>query len=179
MNCKRGGGKFLTNDTPVRIPDGWKAIGDIKVGDEVISVDGSKTKVLGVYPHKNQEIFRITFADGRSTKCGADHLWNVYHPDFDAVQRNGNRKPVDGFGKAFRTLDTATIKKRLSSGTSWSRRHYIDLPESGQNEDKKYFIDPYILGCILGDGGISYKAISLAISSPSVIERMITKLRPG
>ena len=163
----------------VKIPDGWKAIEDLKIDDLVVARDGTYTKVTGVYPQGELELFRITFEDGRTAECCADHLWRIYHCDFDSVQVNGNRKPIGGFGHASKVLDTKTLMARVSRGTNWSKRHYIDLPDSEQNKDKKYFIDPYILGCILGDGGISYKAISLAISSPSVIERMITKLRPG
>jgi intein/homing endonuclease len=40
-------------------------------------------------------------------------------------------------------------------------------------------MDPYILGCILGDGSISRKSIVLSISSPYVIDRMISRLKPG
>ena len=168
-----GVGKCQSLDSLIRIPNGWKEMRDIKVGDEVISKDGSKTIVTAVYPQeKLKDMYRITFEDGRSVKCTEDHLWKVYHPKY---VRSSHPDCHDGS----KVITTEELIKFKSYGTSDSRRYYIDLPDSEQNEDKKYFIDPYILGCILGDGSISAGCINLAISSPSVIERMISKLKPG
>ena len=168
-----GVGKCLSLDSLIRIPNGWKEMRDIKVGDEVISKDGSKTIVTAVYPQeKLKDMYRITFEDGRSVKCTEDHLWKVYHPKY---VRSSHPDCHDGS----KVITTEELIKFKSYGSSDSRRYYIDLPDSEQNEDKKYFIDPYILGCILGDGSISGKTIGLTISSPSVIERMMLKLKPG
>ena len=50
-------------------PNGYKLMGDIKVGDYVIDRLGNQTKVLGVYPQGEKECYRITFHDGSSTIC--------------------------------------------------------------------------------------------------------------
>ncbi len=73
-----GTGKEQPNSTPVLMTSGWKNIGDITPGEEVISVDGKSTKVKGVYPQGLKPVWKITFEDGRSTKAGYEHLWSVY-----------------------------------------------------------------------------------------------------
>lgn len=168
-----GGGKCQALDSLIRIPNGWKKMGDIKVGDEVISKDGSKTKVMAVHPQEElKDMYRITFEDGRSTKCTKDHLWKVYHPKYV-----NSLQPECADGS--KVITTEELIKFKSYGSSGSRRYYVDLPDSEQNEDKKYFIDPYIMGCLLGDGGLTGRSIDITISSPHVVGRMISRLKPG
>lgn len=61
-----GTGKALANNTPVLTNNGWKNIGDIKVGDFVATPYHAFSKVIGVYPQGIKSIvYKITFADGR------------------------------------------------------------------------------------------------------------------
>lgn len=127
IELQTGRGKFQPLDSLIRIPNGWKRMGDIKIDDEVIAADGSVTKVTGVFPQDGlQKIFKITFADGRSTECGSPHLWKVYQE---------HTKPD--------IISTFEIKRRLREGY----RCYIDLPEpekcpGGNN----YILNPYAWG---------------------------------
>jgi hypothetical protein len=50
---------------------------DIRVGDEVISADGSATAVEAVFPQGVKPIYRITLSDGSVTRSTLDHLWKV------------------------------------------------------------------------------------------------------
>lgn len=73
----KGGGKATTNDTPICVPDGWKPMGDIRLGDEVIGADGKPCKVTGVYPQGVIPVWRITFADGGTIRVSGEHLWKA------------------------------------------------------------------------------------------------------
>ncbi|MDU7589605.1 MAG: hypothetical protein E7K47_19870, partial [Acidovorax sp.] len=53
-----GAGKAQPLDAKVLTPSGWKLMGDIAVGDYVISVDGKPTLVEAVFPQGEKEIFR-------------------------------------------------------------------------------------------------------------------------
>ncbi|MDR2689622.1 MAG: hypothetical protein LBB76_07680 [Azoarcus sp.] len=64
-------------DAKVLTPSGWRLMGDLQVGDLVMSADGWVTEVTGVYPQGIQPIFRLVFDDGSTTRCTADHLWSV------------------------------------------------------------------------------------------------------
>lgn len=81
-----GGGKQVSLDTPVKIPNGWRLIKDINVGDIVNTPNGDTAKVIGVYDNEPDDFYRITFADGRSCECGIDHQWSVYHADFNGYR---------------------------------------------------------------------------------------------
>lgn len=91
-----GVGKAIPNDTLIPTPDGWRKVGDIKVGDYLFAQDSSPTKVLAVFPQpEKKEIWKVTFADGRVAECCGEHLWEYFE--------NG-RKRVE---------DTQTIYKRI------------------------------------------------------------------
>src|SRR5258708_1131452 len=72
-------GKAQPLDAHVLAMDGWKQMGDIKVGDELASLDGKPSKVTGAFPQGNKEIFRVTFSDGRSTEATNEHLGRVHY----------------------------------------------------------------------------------------------------
>lgn len=74
-----GAGKGLPLDTPVRVPTGWKNIGSLEVGDEVMTSDSSFCKVTGIFDNSNMQCFRIEFEDGREVICDIEHRWNIHH----------------------------------------------------------------------------------------------------
>lgn len=73
-----GTGKAQPLTSKVLTPNGWKLMGDIQVGDEVISSNGKPTKVLGVFPQEgDRDVYKIEMNDGSITECDIDHLWSV------------------------------------------------------------------------------------------------------
>lgn len=98
-----GLGKAQPLDARVLTPDGWRRMGDIKVGDLVIGSDGKPTRVTGVYPQGEREVFRVTFSDGATTECCDEHLWAVEERD-----ASGAGAPV--------VLSLAEIRTRLVAG---------------------------------------------------------------
>ena len=78
LNLATGYGKCLPLDTPVRVPNGWKTIGELKVGDKISAPNGSTTIVEGVFDNGVKSLYRIVFEDGRTAICSHDHLWKVY-----------------------------------------------------------------------------------------------------
>ena len=131
-------GRAQPVDQPVLTPDGYRPIGELRVGDLVVGSDGRPTPVLGVHPQGRKEVFRITAQDGASTVACAEHLWFVTTPD--------DRK----HGKAGRVVETREMVGRL-------RRHHqrrFELPLVGPVTfpEREVPIDPYALGLLLGDG---------------------------
>jgi phosphate starvation-inducible PhoH-like protein len=70
-------GRAQPVDTPVLTPDGFRPIGDLRVGDLVVGSDGTPTPVLGVFPQGHKDVFRVTSQDGASTRACGEHLWFV------------------------------------------------------------------------------------------------------
>ncbi|MFJ2115770.1 MULTISPECIES: PhoH family protein [unclassified Streptomyces] len=125
--------------TKVLTPDGWRPMGDLRVGDLVIGSNGEPTPVLGVYPQGEKDIYRVTAQDGSSTLCCDEHLWTV---------RTASDRRRD---KPWRVLETKEMIGRLRAGHA--RRYELPmltapvcLPE------RAVPIDPYALGLLLGDG---------------------------
>ena len=128
-------GKVQPNDSKIATPSGFKNMGDIKVGDYVIGQNGKPTKVIGVYPHKNWQFYKVTFSDGVYTECGKEHLWAV-SPLYD------RRKKKD-FSYKVMSLEEI-MSKELHIGS----RHNFKIPMADpvEFEDKEIEIEPYDYG---------------------------------
>lgn len=72
-----GTGKSQGVSEPVLTPDGWRTMGDLRVGDFIIGSDGLPTEVLGVFPQGRRDVYKILLEDDRWTRCDFDHLWLV------------------------------------------------------------------------------------------------------
>jgi hypothetical protein len=72
-----GTGKAQPLWSKVLTPSGWKSMGDIHPGDEVIAGDGSVTEVTGVFPQGDMDVYSVQLEDGRIAYCTRDHLWPV------------------------------------------------------------------------------------------------------
>jgi len=50
------------------------ALKEYAVGDDVFSLDGQPTKILGVYPQGDLQVYNLTFRDGRTIQACGNHL---------------------------------------------------------------------------------------------------------
>lgn len=74
----RKNGKALAVDTPIPTPTGWKAIGDLIVGDVVFDADGQQTDVIAAHDVMlDRRCYQMSFSDGTSIVCDAEHLWET------------------------------------------------------------------------------------------------------
>lgn len=163
-----GAGKALSLDTKIYTPDGYKLMRDIKVGDYVFGRDGKPTKVRAVYDHHEVEMYRITFSDGVAINCCKDHLWEIHDQQGLKIVPTSWFLQKDQFGKVRKNhLRTKTNYKY------WIRRcdpvefNYQNIP-----------LDPYLLGILLGDGGITH-GVSLSTADPEIVEYVRSMLPDG
>lgn len=157
-----GLGKAQPLDANVLTPSGWRKMGEIVVGDDVIGSDGAPTRVVGVYPQGVKEIFRVDFTDGSSTRCCDDHLWKVFTPT------RKNR------GHPGRVLSLSEIRADMKDAAG-NLKHYVPLVEPVQKPEASLPIDPYVLGVLLGDGGLTSR-VTLSDPDDEVIDRVKTTL---
>lgn len=163
VTLQTGGGKAQSLDALVRVPGGWKTMGEMQVGTEVIAKDGSVTQVTGVFPQGKKEIYRVTFADGRSTECCAEHLWKVFYINTVPHRR-------------WRVVNTLEMIRLLAMPNP---RVYIDLPDAESQPDIDLPMDPYILGALLGDGHIGLKMLSFSSKDEFLLEQVRQALPDG
>ena len=128
-------GKLLPANTPILTTKGWKRHGDLKHGDMVFGQDGKPHMVIrnfGIYPW---EVVLITFEDGKTILAAREHLWKLM-VEYD--DHKGRRELI--------TETQHIFDKRHR------RAPYIDVSPAFELPEVELPIDPYVLGCWLGDG---------------------------
>jgi len=150
-------GRAQPVDTPVLTPDGFRPIGELRVGDLVVGSDGLPTPVLGVFPQGRREVFRVSTQDGASTLACAEHLWHVQ-------TRSDHRH-----GKPGRVLQTKDMLGRLR--VHHQRQFELPMVAPVEFPERDVPLDPYALGLLLGDGCITTKATPMfSTRDPEVAE---------
>lgn len=138
-----GLGKALADSEPVLTPSGWRPIGALAVGDLVIGADGLPTEVVGVFPQGVRPAYEVEFSDGPVVRCDGDHLWAA-------------RTKHDRFRKRpWRNLTTTQLAAAGLHDGQGGRRWEVPVPKPAQMPAADLPLDPYLLGLLLGDGGLS------------------------
>src|SRR5208283_6105494 len=77
-----GCGKAQPLDAKVLTPVGWQLMGDLAIGDSVMTPSGRVAAITGIFPQGEKEVFRVIFDDDKSVECCQEHLWEVCHSDW-------------------------------------------------------------------------------------------------
>ena len=160
-----GLGKAQPLDAKVLTPHGWKPMGEIRIGDEVIGSSGEPCSVVGVYPQGEREVFRVSFSDGSSTECCDEHLWRVFSP----VQKMRGTPP--------KVLPLKEIRERLRDAAG-NARWFIPMVAPVQFREGALPLDPYLLGALLGDGGLAHGVI-FSTGEAEMVERVAARIPEG
>lgn len=146
-----GTGKAQPLYSKVLTPNGFKPMRELKIGDYVLTPDGKKSKILGIYPQGEKDIYEIHFNDGSKCRCSNEHLWTL---------QNRN----DRVNNKYRTVELKDIKEQLYEKKEPNRKIYsIDYIDKISFQSRKYSIHPYIMGVLLGDGCLSTSSISVSL----------------
>lgn len=145
-----GLGKLQSYNSLIATPRGFVKMGTLEVGDELFGKDGNIHRVEAIYEHGTKDLYRVTFNDGVSTLAGMEHLWSV---------RDTNRRKTGGgwTTKTTEELIATGITQKMSPSRQKSNRSAIlnwEIPmcEPVKYPRKDFFIDPYIMGVLIGDG---------------------------
>jgi len=68
-------GKALEENELIPTPNGFTKIKDLKIGDEVFSINGRPTKVVAIKVWENRPIYKITSNDGSFVLADENHEW--------------------------------------------------------------------------------------------------------
>lgn len=146
-----GSGKAQPLDAKVLTPTGWARMGDLKVGDLVISGDGQPTRVTGVFPQGRKPIYRVTFSDGAQTECCDEHLWLTQTEVERKREAYGSRLPHAGVRPLEEIRKSLTVRHGI-------RNHSIPVCKPVKFAPIDDIpVAPYLLGMLLGDGNLSAK----------------------
>ncbi|MBP7918024.1 MAG: replicative DNA helicase [Rhodocyclaceae bacterium] len=152
-------GKAQPLDAQVRTRTGWKHMGDLQIGDALASVDGQPSMVTGIYPQGVRQVYKVTFSDGRSTECCAEHLWSVHYRTWDAPRVLNTEKLID------------LLSKKRYQNRLWIDQHTGDF---GHHDELP--VDAWLLGALLGDGSLSGSALRFSTASAEMLQRVQTVL---
>ena len=72
-----GSGKALRLTEPVLTERGWRAMGELRLGERLVHPRGGLSTIVGVFPQGVRELWRLRFVDGRSIEVSGDHLWEI------------------------------------------------------------------------------------------------------
>ncbi|HYP21612.1 MAG TPA: LAGLIDADG family homing endonuclease, partial [Chloroflexia bacterium] len=161
-----GLGKAQPLDAKILTPTGWKYMGDIQVGDSIINSQGGVCTVVGVYPQGIKDIYRVEFTDGSSTQCCDEHLWQVNTP---VRRRRGSPPRV----KPLRELGTSL------HDSVGNRQHFIPMVVPVQFEEVELPLDPYLVGVLIGDGGLAHHTTVLSSADPGILSEVERLLPAG
>ncbi len=148
-------GKAQPLDAQVLTTTGFRAMGSLRLGDELASVDGAPSTVVGIYPQGVRQVYRITLADGRSTECCAEHLWCVNYRGWDAPR-------VVSAAKLMAMLQRRRYQNRL----------WIEQFTGEFGADEHLPVDPWLLGLLLGDGALGGTSLRFSSADEETIDRV-------
>lgn len=150
---KHGLGKQLSLDTELPTPNGFVKLIDLKEGDRLFDENGDVCKVIRLHPiDLLPESYRITFDDGEVVEACSDHLWLTH----TRKSRVNNNPPTVKTTKEI--LQTIRFKNGIREGAN----HSIACSKPIKYPAASLPIDPYVLGCWLGDGSSNDGGIECA-----------------
>ena len=163
---KPGFGKAepYTRKIPTPTEKGYTLMGDLKVGDKVFGADGKPTTVTGIFEQGKRDIYEITFSDGRQAYCSDHHLWKVF----------------TGCGKEYvlETKDLIHMYRRHRESDNPNREPYVyhfKIPVCKPVQYPKpdrLPIDPWVLGCFIGNGCCREKPLSISCGDDEIPKRI-------
>lgn len=163
VNGQGGSGKALCNSTILPTPMGKRKVGEIKVGDYLFDRHGKPTKVLGVFPQGEREVYEISFKDGRKAKCSRDHLWNIHKQSWHREKSKNKFVPY-----TLKQIEEEGIKISEKQGYRFS----VQCADPVIYPKKKNKIHPYVIGAFLGDGCCLERRLTISSIDAEIVEKI-------
>ncbi len=168
--ARPGIGKALALDTPLPTPTGWTTMGEVAVGDSLVSADGRPTTVVAATNvMRGRPCYEVEFSDGSIIVADGQHQWLTE----TRASRHSARHAATGYNRyrnqqtfadmrtteeIAATLRCRTADRRLNHSVVNCRP--LDLP------DQDLLIPPYSLGVWLGAG--SRRAVNVTSADPEI-----------
>lgn len=166
-------GKALQHGTRVATPSGWRTIESLRVGDQVIAMDGTPTAVVGVYPQGEKPLYRLTFDAGQQVVCCGEHLWRVLPPAARyGYRRSHGKTEQNPRAGRWEVLDTHTLAERYRTPPGPRQRFVVPSTEAWQLPEQDLPLDPYLIGLLLGDGGLTADTPTFTTADPELLDAL-------
>ena len=155
-----GSGKCQPDYTLIPTPNGLKRLDEFQIGDMVYGRFGQEEKILNIFPQGEKEIYEVELADGRIIECCKDHLWS-----YD----NGHG------GLTTHTLEEILFlgyKKVDRRGHQKYTKRIPNLRVPVSFCEKELPIDPYVIGCFIGDGCCTESTLTISSNDEELVQEI-------
>ena len=147
--------KGLPLDTEIPTLEGWSTIKDVQEGDTIFDKDGNPTKIIHKSEVHHNPCYKITFDNGDTIVADHEHRWEISFSTSKSSKYHGEYKT-----QVMTTEEIATYLDSISEKRTSYNIPRIVNPKPIKLENKELLIDPYVLGCWLGDGSKQCDAIT-------------------
>ncbi len=133
-----GFGKAQPLTAKVLTPSGWMLMGDIKVGDPVITPKNTTSFVIGIYPQGDKDVYELVCNDGATARSCNEHLWMV-HNDMSLAK---SKKP-------FVIYNTEELANRANTLSDAYKPRIPLIPTPISFASRGFEVHPYLLGIVI------------------------------
>lgn len=152
-----GDWKGLPLDTAIPTVNGWSTIKDLQEGDIIFDKYGSPTKIIHKSEIHHNPCYKITFDNGDTIVADHEHRWEIsFKTSLTSKWHGDYRTEVMTTEQIAEYLKQFDNKKK----TSYDIPKIINAKPIVNKNLCKLPIDPYVLGCWLGDGSKQCGAIT-------------------
>lgn len=149
--------KGLPLDTEIPTPNGFKLLKDLQEGDYIYDKDGCITKILHKSEIHYNPCYKIKFDNGDEIIADHEHRWEISFKTYPSSKWHGEyRQEIMTTEQISKYLEQFKNKKK----TSYDIPKILNAKPIINKSIYKLPIDPYVLGCWLGDGSKQCGAIT-------------------
>ncbi len=144
------------------------SVENVHAGDFLLGMDGTPRRVLAVH-HGHKPCYEISPIKGKQFVVTEDHMLSLVKT---SIRRNGFPSQIGG------DVVDLTVKEYIGKSKTYKHQHklfrapMIAFPV----KETPLPIPPYIVGVMLGDGGLKY-SINVTTAEPEVLEALSSYAR--
>jgi len=166
-----GQGKGVPIQSKIPTANGYTRMMDLMVGDIIFGSNGDTVKVTGIYDQGIEDVYKITFNDGRFALCDENHLWPTFKWDL-SIKVVSTKDMLKDFKVYSAAMEAQALKEGVNREpydykykipllTGPVQYNYQDLP-----------IDPYVLGAFIGNGVCGESALTISSGNEFVPQKI-------
>ena len=158
----QGSGKGQPLTSKVLTPDGFKALGDLKDGDLVISPVDGKSYPISIHNRGKRHVNKITMSNGAVTYCDDFHIWQARTVGEQSRHKDFHEMTIDD-------IKSRPLKKHYDTKCGSYDAKQIFIPVTCPVKGYIGLLGAYAVGLFIGDG--CYSNNSIFIDEQDVLER--------
>lgn len=153
--------KGLPLDTPILTDKGWSTMENLKVGDRVFDKDGNLCNITVKSSVHHNPCYKITFDNAESITCDIDHRWLIAFK----LPKATKCFPTGYVQQVMTTMELKTYLDSIENRNTYNIPKILNAKPLNIHKSSLP-LDPYVLGCWLGDGSKNCGIITQATDSP-------------